>query len=310
MDIRYRVLSFDGGGIRGLLASRLLERIAAERPGWLDAVDLLAGTSTGAILATAIAAGLEPATISRIYSERGREVFEETIWDLTDVDRILRADYRNEGLKAALTQTFGSRTLGDLKCKVVISTFDLDSGQVTGEGVRSWKAKFFHNFEEPDSTDRDQLLVDVLMRSCAAPTYFPIYQGFIDGGVVANNPSMCALAQALHEDTGGQHVSYIALFSVGTGANPKYLETMNGDWGYAQWLKPLVSIVLESGSGIADYECRQILGRRYHRLNPVLPEPVTLDAVEKCDVLERMAKKHPLKDTLGWLDRYWVVSAP
>lgn len=306
MTTRYRILSLDGGGIRGLLASRLLERLGAKRSGWMGSIDLLAGTSTGAILAAAIAAGLEPSVISRIYSERGREVFDETIWDLTDVDRLVRADYRNKNLKTVLAQTFGSRTLGDLERKVVISAFDLDSGEPTREGVRSWKPKFFHNFEEPGSSDRDEQVVDVLMRSCAAPTYFPVYQGFVDGGVVANNPSMCALAQALHDDTGGQHVSYIALLSVGTGANPRYLETLDGDWGYAQWLKPLVNIVLEGGSGIADYECRQILGSRYHRLNPTLPHAIGLDAVDECEVLEEVAATGSLESTLAWLDAHWL----
>ena len=68
MTTRYRILSLDGGGIRGLLASRLLERLSAKRPGWMDSTDLLAGTSTGAILAAAVAAGLEPGVISRIYA--------------------------------------------------------------------------------------------------------------------------------------------------------------------------------------------------------------------------------------------------
>lgn len=305
MSVRYRILSLDGGGIRGLLASRLLERLVAEKPGWLDRADLIAGTSTGAILAAAVAAGLDSAAISRIYRERGREVFSETLWDVTDVDRLVRADYRNDGLERVLAQTFGERTLGDLERKVIISAFDLDSGGVTSEGVRSWKPKFFHNFEEPESTDRDQRVVDVLMRSCAAPTFFPVYQGFIDGGVVANNPSMCALAQALHSDTGGQHASYISLLSVGTGANPRHLDTEDGDWGYAQWLKPLINIVLEGGSGIADYECRQILGRRYHRLNPVLPHPIALDAVDECPTLEAAARTADLAPTLTWLDSVW-----
>lgn len=305
MAIRYRVLSLDGGGIRGLITSRLLERLEDRRPGWLGGVDLFAGTSTGAMLAVALAAGFEPADISRIYVERGAEVFSEDLWDLTDIDRLVRADYRSKNLKRALDDLFGTRTLGELERKVIVSAFDLDSGLVTAEGVRSWKPKFFHNFEEEGSADGDELIVDVLMRSCAAPTYFPVYQGYIDGGVVANNPSMCALAQALHADTGGQHASYIALLSLGTGANPRYLETVDGDWGYVQWAKPLLNIVFEGGSGIAHYECRQILGKRYHRLNPVLPHPIGLDAADKISELEAVASREHLDETSAWIERYW-----
>ena len=307
MAVRYRILALDGGGIRGLVTSRLLERIDTARPGTLKAVDLFAGTSTGAILALALAAGLTPAAMSRIYLDRGAEVFEETLWDITDVDRLVRADYRNDGLRRVLADTFGSRTLGDLRSKVVVATFDLDSSTATREGIRSWKPKFFHNFEEPGSTDCDQLVVDVAMRSCAAPTYFPTYQGYVDGGVVANNPSMCALAQALHDDTGGQHASYVALLSLGTGASPRWIDETDANWGYAQWAKPLLGIVFEGGAGIADYECQQILGRRYHRLNPALAEPIALDAVESCPELERVAASTDLSATTQWIDRYFTA---
>jgi len=309
MPVRYRILSLDGGGMRGLLASRLLERIEEQRPGTLGRVDLFAGTSTGAILALALASGFGPDTMSRVFLERGAEVFAETIWDLTDVDRLVRADYTHEGLRRVLEDTFGSRTLGDLERKVVVAAFDLDSGSVTREGVRSWKPKFFHNFEEPGSTDRDQLVVDVAMRSSSAPTYFPIYQGYVDGGVVANNPSMCALAQALHDDTGGQHASYVALLSLGTGISPRFVDEQDANWGYAQWAKPLLGIVFEGGSGIADYECRQILGRRYHRLNPVLGSAIPLDSVHSCPELERVAADADLGPTLAWLDRCFPATA-
>lgn len=309
MGAGYRVLSLDGGGIRGVLSATLLERIEHERPGTLDRADLLAGTSTGAVLAVGIAAGLAPEAIARIYMERGREVFKETIWDVTDVDRLVRADYRADNLERVLSETFGDRTLGEIDRRILVAAFDLDSGEVTKEGVRSWKPKFFHNFEEPGSADRDQSIVDVLMRSCAAPTYFPVHQGYIDGGVVANNPSMCALAQSLNAETGGRRTDDISLLSIGTGANPRYLETVDGDWGYAQWLKPLVNIVFEGGSGIADYECRQILGERYHRLNPVLPHPIGLDAVDECPGLDALARHEPLSATLRWVDTWWNEDA-
>ncbi len=307
MTIRYRVLSLDGGGFRGLLASRLLERLHAARPRMLDAIDLFAGTSTGAILALSLAAGHTPQQTSRLYLEHGNQVFDENLWDITDIDRLVRADYRGEGLHKALTKTFGSLTMGDLPRRALVATFDLDSGSATREGLRSWKPKFVHNFEEPGSTDRDQLVVDVAMRSCSAPTYFPVYQGYVDGGVVANNPSMCALAQALHADTGKQHASYIALLSLGTGASPRWIEEQDADWGYVQWAKPLLGIVFEGGSGIADYQCRQILGRRYHRVNPVLDKPIALDSVESGPELELVAAGTDLGETLQWVDRHFAA---
>lgn len=309
-DTRYRVLSLDGGGIRGLLTSTLIERLESARPGLLGGVDLLAGTSTGAILALALAAGLKPEAISDLYRTRGGEVFADSLWDLTDIDRLVRADYRGKPLRRVLADYFGDMRMGELGKKVVVATFDLDSGGVTHEGVRSWKAKFFHNFEEPGSHDLDELVADVAMRSCAAPTYFPIYQGFVDGGVVANNPSACALAQALHAETGGQRVADVTLLSVGTGANPRWVESQDGDWGFIQWAKPVIGIAMEGAAGVADYQCRQILDERYYRLQPVLPRPIPLDDIGSCDVLESVGATAPVDEVLGWLDAQYLPSRP
>ena len=71
------------------------------------------------------------------------------------------ADYTNDGLRRVLNDTFGSRTLGDSSATCVVATFDPRQRFRHRDGVRSWKPKFFHNFEEPGSTDRDQLVVDV-----------------------------------------------------------------------------------------------------------------------------------------------------
>ena len=73
-----------------------------------------------------------------------------------------------------------------------------------------WKPKFFHNFRGHDS-DENELVVDVGIRTCVAPTYFPIYQGFIDGGGVAGNPSVCAIAHAINPEGAGQNLSDIVL---------------------------------------------------------------------------------------------------
>jgi len=308
MPERYRILSLDGGGIRGLLTSRLLERIEAASPGFLGSIDLFAGTSTGAILALALASGRKPARISKLYRDHGAEIFDQTLFDaLGDVDKIVRADYDGAPLKRTLQDEFGNRRLGDLRRKVLVSAFDLDSGEPRG-GVRSWKPKFFHNFVEA-TDDRDQLLVDVAMRSCAAPTYFPVYQGFVDGGVVANNPSMCALAQALHKPTGGQTPGKVVLLSLGTGANPRYLGADDESWGYVQWAPHFLSMMFEGPSGIADFECQQILGARYRRINPVLPEKIGLDAFDKCDDLEQLADGVDLRQLSRWVDHYFIASS-
>jgi uncharacterized protein len=200
---KFRILSLDGGGIRGILTAVLLDRLQKEYPALLnvrpDAITLIAGTSTGGILALGLADGLTPAQIRDLYVVNGRSIFDAT-WtrDIRDLGGLAGSKYDNSNLKQVLQQTFGGKKLDDLKTRVLIASFHLDDEDPT---ARSWKPKFFHNFPGPDS-DGAAMVVDVAMETSAAPTYFPSYNGYVDGGVVANNPSMAALAQALDSRNG------------------------------------------------------------------------------------------------------------
>jgi len=297
----YHILSLDGGGIRGLLTAILLERLEDTLPGTLAQVDLFAGTSTGGILALALAAGHAPTEARDVYEKQGRVVFADTALDnLANLGHALGAQYSAAPLKRLLTEQFGDMRLGDLPHKVLIAAFDLDNGPDLPPPVRTWKPKFFHNFPGPDS-DGDERVVDVALRTSAAPSYFPVYQGYVDGGVVAGNPSMAALAQALEPNTGGQALPDVSLLSVGTGRNARHLTAQNNDWGWLQWAPHIIEFVLDGTSGVADYECRQLLGERYHRLNPLLPERINLDDVGKIPQLAEIASRVMLEDTLAWL---------
>ncbi|MEM7517924.1 MAG: hypothetical protein AAF368_13495, partial [Planctomycetota bacterium] len=154
-------------------------------------------------------------------------------------------------------------------------------------------------------TDGDELVVDVALRTSSAPTYFPSYQGYVDGGVVVNNPSMAALAQALDGRRGKcSDTEEILLMSIGTGAEPKYIKGKRHDWGWGQWARPLVSIMISGSMGIADYQCEQILGDRYIRVNPYLKRGVDLDdASEKTlDFLQESAQRVKIETVTQWLD--------
>jgi patatin-like phospholipase/acyl hydrolase len=242
-----------------------------------------------------------------LYKEKGEFVFADSTWDdVRDLGLAIGAQYGNENLGQALTEQFGDQTLGELSKKVLVSTFDLDNEATEPGQIRTWKAKFFHNYPGPDS-DGGESMVDVAIRTSAAPVYFPVYQGYIDGGVVANNPSMCALAQALHGSTGGQRLQDIALLSLGTGRTPVYLEAENADWGWVQWAKDLrlIGVMLDGSIGLADYQCRQVLDEQYHRLNPSLPTNITMDDVQEIPVLEQVADEADLTATIDWLVQYF-----
>lgn len=301
----YRVLSMDGGGIRGVLTARLLERLQEAQPGWLDRVELFAGTSTGGLLALGLAAGWSPVEARQLYEKFAGQVFADSpLDDLRDLGNAVGAEYDLDGLRAVLLELFQDMRLSELPKKVLIPSFDLDNRSSTPNVRRSWKPKFFHNFSGPDS-DGHELVVDVALRTSVAPSYFPIYQGYIDGGIVANNPAMCALAQALDPDTGGQRLVDVALLSISTGRYPRYLTSNDGDWGWVQWAQPMIDIVLEGMADVADYQCERVMSRRYHRLDPELPIAIGLGDIEQIPELLQVADEAPLERTLEWLGRYF-----
>ncbi|MBU0719581.1 MAG: patatin-like phospholipase family protein, partial [Planctomycetes bacterium] len=131
----YRILTFDGGGIRGLLSAVLLRRLAAAVPGFLDKVDLLAGTSTGGIIALGLARGLKPSALVQLYRTNGHRIFDDS-WldDLLDLGRLCGAEYDNRRLRDILRQVLGAQTkLKQLSKRVVIPTFDLDNEGAGGQ---------------------------------------------------------------------------------------------------------------------------------------------------------------------------------
>jgi uncharacterized protein len=308
---KYHILTLDGGGIRGVLTARLLERIQEQLPWFMSSIDLIAGTSTGGILALALAAGKTPSEVRQMYESLGTEVFHNSPLELRPVSKMVEADYSNHPLCDAMEPILGNLTLGELKPNVVITTFDLDNGVSHPNRPRTWKAKFFHNFPQPNlqKDDRSERAMDVAVRTSAAPTYFPMYQGFVDGGVVANNPSMCALAQALNDETGNQKLSDITLLSVGTGNFPHYLTGMDESWGLLQWAPHLISLMMEGSSGLADFQSLQLLGRRYYRLNPVLQKNVELDKSGEVPYLVDIANLEVLDPVIAWLEKNFKPSA-
>jgi hypothetical protein len=86
-----------------------------------------------------------------------------------------------------------------------------------------------------------------------------------------------------------------------------YIKGKNLDWGYAQWVKPLISLMLDGVGGIADYQCTQILEERYHRLAPTFPPNVSisLDDVKRIPEMVRFANQVPINKTADWLRNFW-----
>lgn len=314
---KYRVLTIDGGGLRGVVTSVILDRLSREIPGCLDDVALMAGTSTGGLIALALRRGLAPAAIRDLYLQRGKDIFSDNFFDnVLDFGKIRGADYSSKPREKVCKDLLGATTvLGDLNGGVMVTAFDLDneSPAAGAEAPRRWKPKIFHNVPSADNnahSDMSVLAYKAAMMTSAAPTYFPSYEGMVDGGVFANNPSMCALAQT--QDTRNVLVPNwkdIRLLSLGTGTSAVFISGATHDWGYAQWATRISDLMIDGVMGVADFQCRTMLGeKQYHRFAPFFDSDrkVELDNVEKLGWMRSWAESLDLTPLKSWMQANWI----
>jgi patatin-like phospholipase/acyl hydrolase len=314
---KYRILALDGGGIRGLITVVMMQNLAKEAgmANWLDKVDLVAGTSTGGILALAIAKDVDLNLVRRLYETKGKDVFDDSFLDnVLDLATVIGAEYSNKKLAAEIKKVVGDTvTLGQLKRHVLVTTFDLDNKD-PDPAKRTWKPKIFHNVPGQDN-DASVPAFKAALYTSAAPTFFPVVDGYVDGGVYANNPSMCAIAQSQDvRNTFRPKMDDIVVLSLGTGTSLTYIKGENLNWGYAQWVKPLISLMMDGVNGIAHYQCKQLMGARYNRLAPTFPPGVSmgLDDVERAPEMVKFAndlrdKKDPdWVKTVAWMKSTWM----
>lgn len=297
----YRILAFDGGGVRGVLSATLLKRLEDSFPGLVEKADLVAGTSIGSLIALALAFGLSPARLSEITSTVDwGAVFRRKSTGL--VRPMCGGTY---GIRAINSVFPPGLRLRDLSKRVLAISF-----RVTASDGGSWAPVFFNNF--PSSDTKDASVLDVALACTAVPTCFPSHRGYIDGGVVANNPSVAALSAAVDPGLGGQSIQDVVLLSIGTGRILYRIDADTTLWGAVQWAlhpspsTPLITLMVDGVSQCYTTFSRQILGERYYRLDPVLPEPVGPGDYKAVPKLLRWAEETDLSDAMSWVKRNWV----
>lgn len=302
--MKHRVITFDGGGICGLISVQLLIRALHFRPELAEEVTVLAGTSTGGIIALALAAGIPPINIRALYMSKGAKIFKGV--PLLGKGGLLWNRYSPAGLRSEVEVMFGDRRLGDLPKKVLIPTFDLDNEDA--ERAR-WKAKIFDNFA-PDEPDLHERIADVVVRTAAAPTYFPESDGYVDGGMILNNPSMAAVAQLLDPlvPCGDTEPEDIVLLSIGTGSSCNRLSRWNAKFGLVGWGSKLVDAFMDGASDVADYQSRAVLRQRYCRVNPLLPpgKLPRMDQWWKIEELMEIANDFDMAPVYKWIEEQWA----
>jgi patatin-like phospholipase/acyl hydrolase len=232
-----RILALDGGGIRGIITLEILagiESLLREKSGrrddfvLADYFDFIAGTSTGAIIGTALSLGMSVRDIRSFYLDTGREMFEQA-----SVLRRFRYKYEDTKLSQKLHEVFGSQTtLGSDRLKTLLM---LVMRNATTDSPWPISNNPFAKFNQRDLPDcnLNVPLWQLVRASTAAPCFFPpevVQLGqeefiFIDGALTTyNNPAFQAFLMATVEPynlnwPAGE--DKILLVSIGTGTNPK-----------------------------------------------------------------------------------------
>ncbi len=276
----FRILSLDGGGIRGIMTARMLQKVEEQLGSPLkDHFDLIAGTSTGSIVAAALCIGKTAEEIFDIYSEDGLKIFPySSLISTQRLPLILKyglsaPKFSDQGLMSVLQKHFEDTKLADLtpnpeemmkSVKLLVPAYDTISRNPVV--FKSWAHdRWFAKLP----------LWEVCLSSSSAPTYFPAHQiqqdekeySLIDGGVCANNPAACALAEGIKllressSESVGDVIEQIKILSIGTGdpATPIPWEQVRG-WGLVQWGLRIADVFMDAPPDINRYITEQIMG--------------------------------------------------
>lgn len=192
----FKILSIDGGGIKGLYSSTIIEHLESEYGSISDYFDMLCGTSTGGLIALALSLKIPACELSELYIDKGSEIFHKIPILNTIKQVIWGGKYNDKNLRKYLNEIFGDKTIKDSNNLLCIPSYSVTD-------ARPWVFKYDHK-EGNLSRDNKARYVDVALSTSAAPTYFPLCElkdydnkQFIDGGVWANNPAMVGLIEAL-----------------------------------------------------------------------------------------------------------------
>jgi patatin-like phospholipase/acyl hydrolase len=286
MDNTIRILSIDGGGIRGILPARVLQFIENKTGrSTAELFHLIAGTSTGGIIGCGLLAGKEAEELGDLYAKRGSEIFAHSLWHtIRTVDTLAGAKYEADVLERILQEQLGDTWLGETRgVELLVPTYIIELprpeesfGFPTTRRpflFKSWKARgtFLDRGDRKEALDF--WLRDIARATSAAPTFFPPahiqnragdWFAMVDGGVFANNPTMCALTAAykLYPDIKERPVVVVSL---GTGSLERampYAEAKR--WGELRWLHPILSILMDGNADTVCYEADQVLGPDRH----------------------------------------------
>lgn len=281
-----KMLCIDGGGIRGVFAITILKALEEKynKP-VADLFDVIAGTSTGSIIAASVSMKIPMDEVLENYKKFGRKIFIRQA-----KVGLFKSVYSDRFLRRYLKKSFKDIKLSEVETPILIPAVDVTHG-------RPYIHRSVYNDGEKDDLSIE--LWDAVLSSCSAPVYFPpnnVHNRFlsIDGGLWANNPSLVCITEALKHYK--KKIEEINIFSVGTGKQTIDF-TIQDDkyWGVKQWLPfdfpsmkvtpKLLDLALHLSSESISYQCQHLLGSNYFRVNKELGEEIPFDEISSIEEL-------------------------
>lgn len=295
----FKILSIDGGGIKGLYSASILASLELKTGKSItDHFDMICGTSTGGLIAIGLANGMSAKSLVDLYTTKGSLIFP------TSNNRFVRSfqnSYKSlkqiffsnkhsvKPLKRILEDLFGDKTMNDANNLLCIPSFNLTNGQPKVFKKSGSQTELF--------VDNNIKLVDIALATSAAPSYYPVHEHnnflYTDGGVWANNPSLCGLLEAIDYYVGeGKEFDDFSILSISSITNPNgWVSTSNKSKSIIGWKEKMFQTALDGQSYFTDYFLLKIVPKinpkgKYFRIkSPELSKAqmniITMDRADK-----------------------------
>ena len=243
--------------------------------------NLIAGVSTGGILALGLTKPCDQEgtqaergprytaeDLVGLYEEEGKRIFSRSVWHrIRSGWGVTEERYPAKGIEKVLQRYLGETLLSDALTEVLIPSYHLKGQRPDQKGGHP---RFFKNRKakkKSEAAKEDFTMRYVARATSAAPTYFEPFERLVDGGIFANNPAMCAYAEALHV----WRNTDILLVSLGTGELTRRIQYERADgWGIIEWIRPLFRIIFDGASDTVNYQLEQLPLKAYYRFQPRL----------------------------------------
>jgi hypothetical protein len=301
-----RILTIDGGGIKGVFPASFLATLETEIGEPInDYFDLVAGTSTGGIIAIGLGLGLTANELLSFYRAAGPRIFPRR-GAAGLFGGLLRAKYTNTPLREVLQDAYGERLLGESRMRLLIPSLNL-----AAERVHLYKTshhpKLIHDYKVP--------AVEVALATVAAPTYFPIHispEGvpYIDGSMWARNPLALAIIEAIGVlDWPRDEIKVLSLGCTSTHLNVSWQKRIS--LGASYWGARIADVFMKAQSSSAIATAHALIGsRNVYRISPDTSSyRFTLDGIKHIPLLEELGREEALHQLPDLRDTFFAEKA-